>query len=277
MNKSIIKRLTTTIIVVLLIALAIAFLYPLFFLLINSLKDRIGYLKDPLGLPKELNFENYISLFKSFGLMKYVGNSMIICVVSIGLTLCISVFAAYAFARLRFSGKNSIYLTMMSTMIFPAQVTMIPLFVMFSKMGLTDSRLGLILVTTASLVPGTILLLRSNFFSIPKEMFEAARLDGAGYFGVVWNVLVPMAAPSIAISSVFNFLAVFNDMFRPMILISSSEKKTLAVALSSFVNQRASNITFVFAGMFVSAMLTLIVYLIFSKYIVKGLTVGSVK
>ena len=259
MNKSIIKRLTTTIIVVLLIALAIAFLYPLFFLLINSLKDRIGYLKDPLGLPKELNFENYISLFKSFGLMKYVGNSMIICVVSIGLTLCISVFAAYAFARLRFSGK------------------MIPLFVMFSKMGLTDSRLGLILVTTASLVPGTILLLRSNFFSIPKEMFEAARLDGAGYFGVVWNVLVPMAAPSIAISSVFNFLAVFNDMFRPMILISSSEKKTLAVALSSFVNQRASNITFVFAGMFVSAMLTLIVYLIFSKYIVKGLTVGSVK
>lgn len=277
MNKSIIKRLTTTIIVVLLIALAIAFLYPLFFLLINSLKDRIGYLKDPLGLPKELNFENYISLFKSFGLMKYVGNSMIICVVSIGLTLCISVFAAYAFARLRFSGKNSIYLTMMATMIFPAQVTMIPLFVMFSKMGLTDSRLGLILVTTASLVPGTILLLRSNFFSIPKEMFEAARLDGAGYFGVVWNVLVPMAAPSIAISSVFNFLAVFNDMFRPMILISSSEKKTLAVALSSFVNQRASNITFVFAGMFVSAMLTLIVYLIFSKYIVKGLTVGSVK
>lgn len=277
MNKSIIKRLTTTIIVVLLIALAIAFLYPLFFLLINSLKDKIGYLKDPLGLPKELNFENYISLFKSFGLMKYVGNSMIICVVSIGLTLCISVFAAYAFARLRFSGKNSIYLTMMATMIFPAQVTIIPLFVMFSKMGLTDSRLGLILVTTASLVPGTILLLRSNFFSIPKEMFEAARLDGAGYFGVVWNVLVPMAAPSIAISSVFNFLAVFNDMFRPMILISSSEKKTLAVALSSFTNQRATNITFVFAGMFVSAMLTLIVYLIFSKYIVKGLTVGSVK
>lgn len=271
------QRLATLLLLSILIVLAISFLYPLFFLLINSLKDKIAYYSDPLGLPEHINLKNYLLLFKKFGIVKYIRNTLIVSIGSILLTLVCSLFASYAFAKLRFSGKTPAYLFIICTMFFPAQVTMIPLYVMFSKLNLINTYWGVILVTAASMIPSTIMLLRSNFVSISDELFEAARLDGANYFAVIWHILVPMGMPAISISSIFNFLVVCNDLFRPMILIQNQEKKTLTVALASLLSQRMGDPTYMFAGMFVSALIPLVIYVIFSKFIVKGLTVGSIK
>lgn len=271
------QRLATLLLLSILIVLAISFLYPLFFLLINSLKDKIAYYSDPLGLPEHINLKNYLLLFKKFGIVKYIRNTLIVSIGSILLTLVCSLFASYAFAKLRFSGKTPAYLFIICTMFFPAQVTMIPLYVMFSKLNLINTYWGVILVTAASMIPSTIMLLRSNFVSISGELFEAARLDGANYFAVIWHILVPMGMPAISISSIFNFLVVCNDLFRPMILIQNQEKKTLTVALASLLSQRMGDPTYMFAGMFVSALIPLVIYVIFSKFIVKGLTVGSIK
>lgn len=271
------QRLATLLLLSILIVLAISFLYPLFFLLINSLKDKIAYYSDPLGLPEHINLKNYLLLFKKFGVVKYIRNTLIVSIGSILLTLVCSLFASYAFAKLRFSGKTPAYLFIICTMFFPAQVTMIPLYVMFSKLNLINTYWGVILVTAASMIPSTIMLLRSNFVSISGELFEAARLDGANYFAVIWHILVPMGMPAISISSIFNFLVVCNDLFRPMILIQNQEKKTLTVALASLLSQRMGDPTYMFAGMFVSALIPLVIYVIFSKFIVKGLTVGSIK
>lgn len=277
MKKTWRQRLSVCLLVMILVTLAIVFIYPLVFLLINSLKDKISYYADPLALPQSLSFQNYLLLFRKFGILKYIKNTLIISIGSILLTLVCSVFASYAFAKLRFRGKTLTYLLIISTMFFPAQVTMIPLYVMFSKLHLINTYLGVILVTSAAMIPSTILLLRSSFVSISDELFEAARIDGAGYFDVIWNVLVPMGMPAISISSIFNFLVVCNDLFRPMILIQNQEKRTLTVALASLLNQRMGDPTYMFAGMFISALIPLLIYIIFSKYIVKGITVGSIK
>lgn len=269
--------LAIMLIVCLLAALAVAFLYPLFFLFINSLKDKIAYYTDPMALPKKISFKNYVMLFKKFGLLRYLKNTIIISIGSIFLTLLCAVPASYAYSKLRFHGKGATYLLILSTMFFPAQVTMIPLYVAFSKMGIINTLLGVILVTSAALLPCTILLLRSNFVSISNEMFEAARIDGADYFMTLRHILVPIGMPAIAISSIFNFLVVCNDLFRPMILLQTQEKRTLTVALATLVSTRQGDPTYMFAGMFISALVPLLIYIIFSKFIVKGLTVGSIK
>lgn len=277
MRKTWRQKLSVCLLVLILVSLAVIFIYPLVFLLINSLKDKISYYADPLALPQSPSIQNYLLLFQKFGILKYIKNTLIISVFSILLTLACSVLASYAFAKLRFRGKTPAYLLIIATMFFPAQVTMIPLYVMFSKLHLVNTYLGVILVTAAAMTPSTILLLRSNFVSISDELFEAARIDGAGYFGVIWNVLVPMGMPAISISSIFNFLVVCNDLFRPMILLPNQEKRTLTVALASLLNQRMGDPTYMFAGMFISALIPLAIYIIFSKFLVKGLTVGSIK
>lgn len=277
MKKSWRKKLSTALLVSILAVLALSFLYPLFFLLINSLKDKISYYSNSLALPEKASLQNYILLFKKFGIVKYIKNTLIISIFSILLTLICALFSSYAFAKLQFRGKTAAYLFIICTMFFPAQVTMIPLYVMFSKLHLLNSYWGVILVTAASMTPSTILLLRSNFVSISNELFEAAKLDGANYFNVVFHILVPMGMPAISISSIFNFLTVCNDLFRPMILIQNQEKRTLTVALASLLNQKMGDPTYMFAGMFISALIPLAVYIVFSRFIVKGLTVGSIK
>lgn len=260
-------------------ALALVFLYPLFFLLINSLKDKVAYYKDPFILPQTVSFKHYESLIKNFGVFGYIKNTLIISVFSILLTLVCALTASYTFAKLKFKGKNIAYMSIICTMFIPAQVTMIPLYVLISKLKLLNTFTGVVLTTSAAMLPSTIMLLRSNFTSISDEMFEAARIDGANYFRIVWNILIPIGKPAIAISSIFNFLVVCNDLFRPMILLRGVEKRTLTVALAALSNQttKGGDPTYMFAAMFVSALLPLVIYLIFSKQLVKGLTMGSIK
>jgi len=277
MQKKLKKRICNSLIVLFMSVFAFLFLYPLFFMLINSLKNKTQYYSNSFALPEALNLSNYFMLFKQFGILRYLGNTLLIAVSSILLTLVYAVLASYAYTKMSFRGKNVSYLFIICTMFFPAQVTMIPLYVMFAKINLINTYTGIILVSSAAMLPSTIMLLRSNFAGIDKSIFEAARIDGAGYFDIIWNILLPVGKPVIAVSSIFNFLYVCNDLFRPMILLQTPEKRTLTVALSSLTSQRNGDPTYLFAGLFLSALLPLAVYLIFSKSIVKGITMGSIK
>ena len=271
------NKLGRALLVAILVALVVVFLYPLIFMALNSMKDKIEYYSNAFALPSAPTLDNYIALFNKFGIGRYLGNTLIISAGSLVLTLVCALFASYAFARMKFRGKSPAYLFIICTMFLPAQVIMIPLYVMYAKMGLINTYTGVILATTPAMLPNTILLLRSNFITIDKEIFEAAKLDGAGYFQIVKNILIPLGKPAIAISSIFNFLVVCNDLFRPMILLQAADKRTLTVALAALSSQKFGDPTYLFAGLTISALVPLIVYLIFSKSIVKGLTVGSIK
>lgn len=257
--------------------LTFTFLYPIFFMLINSFKDKQEYRVSAFALPEALDISNYILLFKNFKILGNFKNTLIIATVSVAVTLVLSVFASYAFAKLQFAGRKAAYLAIICTMFIPAQVTMIPMYYLFSKLDMVNTLTSVIVSYVASSLPGTILLLTTNFMGISNEMIEAAKIDGAGYFHIVGNVILPMGIPAVAITVIFNFLMACNDLFTPMILLQKTEKKTVVVALAALMGNRGGDPPYQMAGLLLSTIPPLVIYLIFSKFIVKGLTVGSIK
>ena len=178
---------------------------------------------------------------------------------------------------MRFKGRSFVYLFLISTMFIPAQVTMIPLYYLMSDLHLTNQLTSVILTYVATTLPGTILLMTTSFMGISDEMIEASVIDGAGYFSIVRHVIVPMGTAVIAINVIFNFLSASNDLFTPMILLQKFEKRTLMVALSAIMAPRNADPAYQQAGLLLSSLPSLMIYIVFSRFIVKGITVGSIK
>lgn len=257
--------------------LAFSFLYPVFFMFINSFKGKTEYRMSPFSLPEQWNLDNYTYMLDQFNLLRNFYNTFLIAAVSILVMMVLAVFASYAFARLEFKGKGIIYLLVIGTMFIPPQVTMIPMYALFSKINLVDSYTGVILSYIAGGLPGAILLLTANFKGIPKELVEAARMDGAGYFRVVRNVVVPMGKSVIAINVILTFVTQCNDLFTPMILLQDMNKRTVMVALSSLMSKTSGDPAFQLTGMLLAIIPPLLIYICLQKYLVKGLTVGAIK
>lgn len=273
------KRLTAVFTFVILTVMALSFVYPLIYMFLNSLKTKTEYFQNPFSLPGAFRLENYQIMFEKFNLLRNFLNTFFMAFVSITVIMALSVFASYAFSKLRFKGSGIVYIAVICTMFIPAQVTMIPMYYMFSKFNLVNTYTGVIISYIAAGLPGTILLLTANFKGIPGEVIEAARIDGAGYFGIIRHVVVPMGMPAIAINIVLSFVAQCNELFTPMILLQDTEKQTVIVALSALMSQTkgAGDPAFQMAGMLLAVIPPLIIYLIFQKYLTNGLTAGAIK
>lgn len=257
--------------------LAFSFLYPIYFMFINSFKAKNEYRRAPFALPEHWNIDNYIYMLDQFQLLRYFFNTILIAVISIGIMMILAVFASYAFSRLRFKGRAAVYMLVISTMFIPAQVTMIPMYQMFSKMHLVNTFMGVILCNIVGGLPGAVLLLTANFKGIPKELIEAAKIDGAGYFKVIQNVILPIGKSTIAINVILSFVSQCNDLFTPMILLQDLNKRTVMVALSSIMSKTSGDQAFQLTGLLLSVIPPLALYICLQKYLVKGLTVGAIK
>lgn len=276
-SKTAKQKLTQAVVFLLLLVLALSFLYPIFFMGTNSFKTKIEYRKGPFALPQALDFTNYNLLIRNFKILDAFGNTFTIAIASVLISVIVAIFASYAFAKLKFTGRTVVYLFIISTMFIPAQVTMIPLYYLMSDLHLNNTLTSVIIAYVATSLPGTILLMTTSFSGISDEMIEAATIDGAGYFRIVRRIVVPMGMAAIAINIIFNFLGASNDLFTPMILIQKMEKRTVMVALASLMNSRGGDPPYQLAGLTFSALPPLLVYIVFSKFIVKGITVGSIK
>ncbi|WP_148510858.1 carbohydrate ABC transporter permease [Hungatella hathewayi] len=252
--------------------LAISFLYPLLFMFINSFKSKVEYRKNAFSLPTSWSFDNYIFMLDQFQLVRYFFNTIFIAAVSISIMMALAIFASYAFARLPFKGRSIVYLIVIGTMFIPAQVTMIPMYQMFSKIHLVNSFTGVILCNIAGGIPGAVLLLTSNFKGIPGELIEASKIDGAGYFKVVRHVIIPLGKSTIAINVILAFVSQCNDLFTPMILLQEMDKRTVMVALSSIMTKTSGDQAFQLTGLLLAVIPPLLIYLCLQKYLVKGLT-----
>jgi ABC-type glycerol-3-phosphate transport system permease component len=270
-------RLVQALVFLMLLALAISFLYPIFFMGINAFKTKLEYRKDPFSLPASLDFSNFGLLIGNFRILDAFKNTFLIALGSVAITLVVAIFASYAFAKIKFRGRNFVYLAIITTMFIPAQVTIIPLYYAMSAMRLNNTLTSVIITYVATSLPGTILLMTTSFSGIPNEMIEAATIDGAGYFTTVRRVIVPMGMAVIAINIIFNFLGASNDLFTPMILIQKMEKRTVMVALATLMSSRGGDPPYQLTGLLISALPPLVVYMVFSRFIVKGITVGSIK
>ncbi|MFL7893443.1 MAG: carbohydrate ABC transporter permease [Anaerolineales bacterium] len=215
-----------------------------------------------------------ISQFRIFNLFK---NSFIISFFTIILLLSVGIVASYAFAKLNFKWKNVIYLLVISTMFIPVQATIIPMYLFFSKIHLVNSYWSVIFMYVGMFIPEVILLMTSGFRGIPDELIEAAKLDGAGYFDVIRYVIIPMGRPAILLCIIFYFIVTWNDLFTPMILLQSMDKRTVMVALAALLSRYSGDPTFQFAGLVLASIPAIIVYAFFQRFIIKGISLGSTK
>ena len=278
-EKSLGYRIGRVLIFLVLFILAISFVYPILFMFINSLKTLKEYYYSPFTLPdlsnlQWSNFGNMISQFKILGLLK---NSFIVSLFTVVGLIGLGTLASYAFAKIKYPGSRGLYLAFLVTLFVPAQVTMIPMYINFAKIGLVNNWLGVVIANWAMFLPETIMLMTANFKGIPDEIIEAATIDGCGFFGRLWNVVIPMGWPAISLTIIFFFINSWNDLFTPMIMLKSKDKRTVMVALNSLVGQFTGNPPYQFAGLVLAALPALLVYIFLQKSIVNGMSMGAIK
>jgi len=274
-NRGIAKKVLLSL---LLAVPTLTFIYPLYYMLINSLKTRTAYFTNPFGLPLgALQWENYSTMVSQFQIFNLFKNSFIIAAVTVILLLIVCTFASYVFAKYKFRGRSAIYLAVIATMFIPSQVTIIPLYILFSRLGLVNTYWSVILSYVALFLPEAVLLMTANFRGIIDELLEAAEIDGCGYFQRVRNVVVPLGRAAVFLSIIFYFITAWNDLFTPMIFLQSMDKRTVMVALAALMGRYTGAPTLQFAGLLLSAIPALIVYVIFQRQIIKGLSVGAIK
>jgi len=272
------QKLSGALVFLLLLGLSISNLYPFFFMLLNSIKSRTEYFISPFSVRGlQLTWDNYRTMISQFRILDLFRNSFVISFFTILLLLCLGIVSSYAFAKLRFKGKDVIYLLIISTMFIPVQATIIPLYVLFSRLGLVNTSWSVIFVYVGMFIPEVILLMTSGFRGIPDEMIEAAKLDGAGYFDILRYVIVPMGLPAIILCVIFYFIVTWNDLFTPMIMLQSMDRRTVMVALAALLSRYSGDPTFQFAGLVLASIPAILVYAIFQRYIVKGISLGATK
>ncbi len=262
---------------VLLGILTLSYLYPLFYMGLNSFKGKTEYYVDKFALPKSFDLSNFKVMFSQFNVLKYFLNSFLVAISVVVFVTIIGVLAAYGFSKRRFRGSSGLYLAMVLTMMIPAQVTAIPMYTLLAKLGLINTRYGIVICYLATALPSAIMLLTANFRGISNELIESASIDGCNYFQKIFHVIVPLGKTSIILNAIFNFVWTWNDLFLPTIMLQKNEVKTIMVALSVLVSRYSKQPTLQLTGLLLCAVPTLIVYAFCQKYIVKGVAMGALK
>jgi len=263
------------------VSLAMVFITPLLWMISSSLHNLTGVFEVPFQwIPEKLHWKNYEEAMTLLPFGKFLLNTIIITVSVIIGTVFSSALVAYGFSRLRFRGRNKLFGLCIATMLLPGQVTIIPLYVLFSKLGWVDTFLPLIVPAFFG-SPFYIFLLRQFFLTIPYEYDEAALLDGASRFRIFWNIILPLARPAIATIVVFSFIGTWNDFFNPLIYINSFEKATLTLGLNLLKTQIiGSGVTqwhLIMAASVLVLIPNVVVFFLAQRHFIKGINVGGLR
>jgi len=249
---------------------------PLYWSLITSLKSPAEAFDGKWMLPIEkIHWQNYIDVVKILPFGRFFLNSLFIAASITILQVFTSSLAAYAFARLRFPGRERIFLVYLATLMVPGQVTIIPLYFIIKYFGWIDHYPGVVFPAAFTAL-GTFLL-RQFFMTIPRELEDAAYLDGAGRFAVYWKIILPLSLPALATLGIFVFINAWNDFFWPFIVLSDTQKLTLPVGLTKLATAHATDWTRLMAGAMIALLPALLVYVIFQKFINKGIVLTGFK
>jgi multiple sugar transport system permease protein len=261
------------------LAAGLLFALPLLFMLAVSLHpEGEGLGANALELPAEPRFENYAAALERMGdFPRYFWNTVLITVLSIAGQLLTCSLAGYAFARLRFRGRDALFLAVLATMMLPEQVTAIPRFLLFRWVGLVDTYYPLILPTVLGGAPFFIFLFRQYFLALPPELDEAARIDGCTPLQAYWRIFLPLAKPMLVTVAIFTFLATWNDFWAPLIYVLSPEKRTLTLALAGFNRTYNTSVEHMMAAAGVVLFPCMLVYFLAQRIFLRGVQVAAGK
>jgi len=255
-----------------LVAGAAGNLIPVLLLLTASLKPAgQEFAFPPAIIPTTFQWENFTKALAAAPFLRYLLNTLTIFVGAVSGALVTAPLAAYAFARIRFPGRDALFLVVISTVMLPDAVTLIPRFIEFRYVGWINTFMPLIIPTWLGGGAFNIFLLRQFFMSIPYELDEAARIDGANHLQILWRVLLPLSAPAVATIVMFSFVTHWNEFLAPLIYLTDAKKYTLALGLYSFVGQYATQWNLLLAASFLMLLPMLVVFFAAQRYFIEGL------
>ena len=250
---------------------------PFIFVVMTSLKSQQETFSGSVwSLPEKLNFENYLAVLNG-GFWTYLRNSVFVLVTSIILILVISSMAAYAFARLRFRLNKPLFGLIVAGMIVPIHITLIPIYLLIRNVGLYDTPFALIGPYVATALPVSIFILTEFMRQIPKELEEAAKLDGCGAFGIFWKVFLPLSGPRLSTVAIYNSIGLWNEFIFAYVLTSNPANRTLPLAIWDFQGQYASNIPAILSVVTLTSLPLIVAYAFGQERIVKGMMAGALK
>ncbi|WP_068776876.1 carbohydrate ABC transporter permease [Paenibacillus sp. FJAT-26967] len=256
---------------------ALVTLYPLIWLFISAFKTNEEFFDRPFGLPLKWQWDNFVQAWKVAEIETAVLNSAIVTLGALVLTLVIGALTAFILSRFNFRMRGPLMGYFLLGMLIPVHSTLVPLFIMMNKAGMLDTYWALILPYTAFELPLAIFVIAAYMTSVPKEIEEAALIDGTGYWGIFTKMLLPLSIPAISTVGILAFLRYWNDFAFALVFINKPSLKTLPLSLSQFATGFGTDYRLTMAAMAISVIPTIIVYLAFQEQIMKGMVAGAVK
>ncbi len=270
------KRSFIIFIYALLIALALSMIFPYLWMLANSFKSRTDFFTNPYSvIPMPPTLSTYYDALTIGRMGVYLGNSILYAAAVLIVQLFIDSLAAYSFARVDFPGRETLFLAVLATLMLPGSVTLIPTFLIAHGLGLTNSFTGVVLPGFAGAFG--IFLLRQFFLNIPRELEDAARIDGSGFFGTYWRIMLPLAKPAMVTLGVFIFLNEWSSFVWPLIILSDWKKYPVTVGIALFRDVNQINWPAVFAGSTIVSFPIVILFVLAQEYIIGGISLSGLK
>jgi multiple sugar transport system permease protein len=261
----------------LLVFWALVILLPFGWLISASLKTIQQYFASPIQwIPRPFVWNNYVEVFTTYNFATYVGNSLFLAVYATVVNTTVSSLVAYGFARFRFPGRTPLFLLMLSTLMLPSQVLTIPLYIIFRNLGWINTFLP-ILVPQLFGSAYSVFLYRQFFMNLPRELDEAARVDGCGYLGIWWHVILPQSRPVLIVVAIFTFLYSWQDAWNPLIYLNSDQTRTVPLGLLYFSNGYTTVYPQMMAATVVALIVPVILYAFGQRYIDRGVAIAEVK
>jgi raffinose/stachyose/melibiose transport system permease protein len=263
---------------IILFFLMILWVVPIYTLVATAIKSKQDFFNNVglFALPTKIAWSNFPNAFIQGRLFQYMINDLIICFLKVPLGILVEALAAFAITRLDIKHKTEIFIFFIIGMMLPFQAALVPINVIYSRLGLLNTYLGLFYVYIGFGISYGILVLRGFFRTIPKELDEAAIIDGCTKLQLFWKIIIPMAKPAIATLIITDFLATWNEYLLAMVIINDNAKKTVPVGLMTFVGEHGTDYGYLCAGVLISLVPVLVVYLVFQRYFVEGMA-GAVK
>lgn len=263
---------------VILLSWAVVVFFPFFIAIINSLKESVGEVySDPFAIPEKLAWGNYVKAWVNANFASYFANSAIISLSSVVIVLVCSSSTAFVLTRFNFKGSKFLIACYLIGILIPVRLALTPLFTIVRELGLLDSLLGVILVQSASMMPVAVFILSAFFKSIPKELDEAGKMDGAYPISIFIKIMLPLLKPALATIALLSFIQSWNEYFIPLIFLQSADLFPLTIGITQFKKSYDVQWNLMFSGILIMMIPTITVFLLASKQFIEGLTQGGIK
>jgi len=261
----------------LIIFFALYTLFPLLWLVITSLKTNAEYFDNPFSLPAVLQFQNYVNAFNQANLGQMIVNSVTVAIAATFINVMAAAMASYAISRFKFKGREILFALFSAGIMVPLNALMVPYFTIFSKIGLLDSLNSLRILYAAIGIPVSTFIIRGFMDSFPLEIEEAAYIDGCGFFGRFFKIVLPLVKTGLMTAATFQFLTCWNEFVYANLLTSSPSTKTIQIGIRYFTNQFTTDYVSMYAAIVIAIIPSIVGYILFQERVISGLTSGAVK